>query len=103
MTKRTRSPHCPGLKAEVALAAMKGEETLVELAKLFDVHSTQFAAWKARLQDGADGVFRSGPAASESAPVVDAMLLHAEIGGLELKKILFAGALSKANLLSATR
>ena len=41
MTKRTRRTHSPGFKAKVALAAIKGEKTLAELAKLFDVHPHQ--------------------------------------------------------------
>jgi len=39
MTKRTRRTHSPGSKAKVALAAIKGEKTLAELAKLFDVQT----------------------------------------------------------------
>lgn len=60
MTKRTRRTHSPGFKAKVALAAIKGEKTLAELAKLFDVHPHQITAWKAQLQEGAAGVFGSG-------------------------------------------
>jgi len=63
----------------VALAAIKGEKTLAELANLFDVHSGQITAWKAQLQEGAAGVFGSGPA-TETAPPVDLKLLHAKIG-----------------------
>ena len=37
MTKRTRRNHTPGFKAKVALAAMKGDKMLAELAQLFDV------------------------------------------------------------------
>jgi transposase-like protein len=37
MTKRTRRTHSPAFKAKVALAAIKGDKTLAELAKLFDV------------------------------------------------------------------
>jgi len=55
MTKRTRRTHSPGFKAKVALAAIKGEKTLAELAKLFDVHPHQITAWKAQLQEGAPG------------------------------------------------
>jgi len=59
MTKRTRRTHSPGFKAKVALAAIKGEKTLAELAKLHDVHPAQIVAWKAQLQEGAAGV--AGP------------------------------------------
>lgn len=44
MTKRTRRNHTPGFKAKVALAAVKGEKTLSELAELFDVHPNQMSA-----------------------------------------------------------
>src|ERR1700738_1892748 len=44
--------HSPGFKAKVALAAIKGEKTLTELAQLHDVHTTQIAAWKAQLLEG---------------------------------------------------
>lgn len=83
MTKRTRRTHGPAFKAKVALAAIKGEKTLAELAKLFDVHPGQITAWKAQLQEGAAGVFGSGPA-TEAAPV-DLKLLHAKIGELTLE------------------
>ena len=58
MTKRTRRTHSPGFKAKVALAAIKGEKTLAELAKVFDVHPHQITAWKAQLQEGAGGGLR---------------------------------------------
>ena len=106
MTKRTRRTHSPGFKAKVALAAIKGEKTLAELAKLFDVHPHQITAWKAQLQEGAAGVFGAGAGAgatAETAPVVDLKLLHAKIGELTLEKDFLSGALSKAGLLSAKR
>ena len=103
MTKRTRRTHNPGFKAKVALSAIKGEKTLAELAKLFDVHPHQITAWKAQLQEGAAGVFGSGSAAPETAPMVDLKLLHAKIGELTLEKDFLSGALSKAGLLSAKR
>jgi len=103
MTKRTRRTHSPGFKAKVALAAIKGEKTLAELAKLFDMHPHQITAWKAQLQEGAVSVFGSGPAAAEAAPTVDLKLLHAKIGELTLEKDFLSGALSNAGLLSAKR
>ena len=60
MTRRTRRNHTPAFKAKVALAALKGEKTLVELAQQFDVHPNQITSWKAQLLDGAAGVFGSG-------------------------------------------
>ena len=103
MTKRARRMHSPAFKAKVALAAIKGEKTLAELAKLFDVHPHQITAWKAQLQEGAAGVFGSGFAAAETPPMVDVKVLHAKIGELTLEKDFLSGALSKAGLLSAKR
>ena len=103
MTKRTRRTHSPGFEAKVALAAIKGEKTLSELAKLNDVHAAQIVAWKAQLQEGAAGVFGVGAGAAETAPVVDLKLLHAKTGELTLEKDFLSGALSKAGLLSAKR
>ena len=71
MTKRARRPHSPGFKAKVALAAIKGEKTLAELAQQYDVHPNQITAWKAQLAEGAAGVFGSGSAATQAAPAVD--------------------------------
>lgn len=41
MTRRPRRNHCPAFKAKVAVAAIKGEKTLIELAQDFDVHPNQ--------------------------------------------------------------
>ena len=81
MTKRSRRNHTPGFKAKVALAAIKGEKTLADLAQIFDVHPNQITTWKAQLLDGAAGVFGSGASHSEAAPV-DLKALHAKIGEL---------------------
>ncbi len=103
MTKRARRNHNPAFKAKVALAAIKGEKTLAELAQLHDVHPNQITAWKAQLLEGAAGVFGFGPAAKEAAPVVDVKTLHAKIGELTLENDFLSGALGKAGLLSARR
>ena len=99
MTKRPRRNHTPAFKAKVALAALKGEKTLTELAQQFDVHANQITQWKAQLLEGAAGVFGS----EASAPVVDLKALHAKIGELALENDFLAGALTKAGLLSAKR
>jgi len=49
MTRRPRRNHTPAFKAKVALAAVKGEKTLAELAQQFDIHPNQITQWKAQL------------------------------------------------------
>ena len=56
MTKRTRRTHSPSLKAKVALAAIKGERTIAQLADQFDVHPNQITQWKRQLQGRVAGV-----------------------------------------------
>jgi transposase-like protein len=102
MTRRPRRNHRPAFKAKVALAAIRGEKTLSELAELFDVHPNQITAWKAQLLDGAADVFGSGASSAEAAPV-DLKALHAKIGELTLENDFLEGALGNAGLLSAKR
>ena len=57
--RRPRRNHTAAFKAKVALAALKGDRTLAELAEKFDVHANQITQWKAQLLDGAVGAFLS--------------------------------------------
>ena len=79
MTRRARRTHSAAFKVKVALAAIKGEKTLAELAT---------------------AVFGDRGAAE---PAVDVKELHAKIGELTLQKDFLSGALGKAGLLSAKR
>jgi transposase len=103
MSKRARRNHTPAFKAKVALAAVRGEKTLSELAQLFDVHPNQITQWKAQLQEGAAELFGSGSSPGVAKPTVDVKSLHAKIGELTLENDFLEGALSKAGLLSARR
>ena len=103
MTKRTRRNHTLAFKAKVALAALKGEKTVVELGQQFDVHPNQNTNWKAQLVEGAAGVFGAGPAEASGWVPVDLKTLHAKIGELAQENDFLSGALSKAGLLSAKR
>ena len=103
MTRRPRRNHTPAFEAKVALAAVKGEKTLAELAQQFDVHPNQITTWKAQLLDGAAGVFGSEPRAASTAPAVDVRTLHGKIGELTLANDFSEGALGKAGLPSAKR
>jgi transposase len=101
MPRRPRRNHTPAFKARVAIAAIKGDRTLAELAEQFDVHPNQITTWKAQLEGGAADVFGTGN--GTAPPAVDVKLLHAKIGELTLENDFLEGALSKAGLLSAKR
>ena len=94
MTKRTRRNHTPAFKAKVALAAIKGEMTLAQLAEHFDVHPNQITTWKAQLEGGAADVFGSGGGNGVALPAIDVKSLHAKIGALTLENDFLEGALT---------
>ena len=96
--KRTRRNHRATCKAQVALAAVKGDKTLAELAEHFQVHPTQIIEWKQPLLARAADVFGG---TKPPADTPDLKTLHAKIGQLALENDCLAGALTKAGLRSA--
>ena len=98
--KRTRRNHGATFKAQVALAAVKGDKTLAELSEQFHVHPTQVTEWKQQLLARAVDVF-GGTKPTSDTP--DLKTLHAKIGQLALENDFLEHALIKAGLLSAKR
>jgi transposase len=92
--KQKRRNHLPGFKAKVALAAIKGDKTLAELAERFDVHQNQIQHWKKQLLEQADTVFGSSQA-HKTADETQLKDLHAKIGQLTLENDFLAKALGQ--------
>jgi transposase-like protein len=101
MPRRPRRNHTPVFNSKVALAAIKGDKTVAELAQQFDVHANQITQWKTQLLDRAGVVFEASR--HPEAPPIDLKALHAKIGELTLENDFLEGALTKAGLLSAKR
>jgi transposase len=98
--KRARRNHGAAFKAQVALAACKGDKTLAELAEQCGVHPTQVTEWKRHLLERVAVVFGG---AAHKPDALDLKILHAKIGQLVLENDFLEEALTKAGLLSATR
>ena len=77
-----RKQHSPDFKAKVALEAVKGEETVSELAGRFGVHPTMIHQWKRALLEGASGVFERGGRRKPEIDEEQVRELHAKIGEL---------------------
>ena len=92
--KRKRRNHLPAFKAKVALAALKGDKTLAELADQFDVHPNQINDWRRQLLENADAIFGSQ---QDKQKMDEAQLkdLHAKIGQLTLGNDFLAKVLGR--------
>ena len=83
MNKRIR--YSAEFKAKVAKEAIKGEETLAQLASRFGVHPTQISSWKQQALDGITGIF-AGKATPQKAHEKEIKELHAKIGMLTVER-----------------
>ena len=83
--KRKRRNHSSAFKAKVAVAALKGDKTMVELAEQFDVHPNQIQDWRKKLLENADMVF--GGSEQERVDTAGQIKeLHAKIGQLTMER-----------------
>jgi len=83
---RKRKCHSAEFKAQVALAALRGDKTVNELASQYEIHPTLIHDWKKRLQQGAEEVFAQGAkAASPSDAEVLQPELFEQIGRLKME------------------
>ena len=83
--KGKRKQHTAAFKAQVALAALKGDRTINELACHFGVHPTNIHAWKKQLLQGAEGVFTNGARALSADSEAAQAELYEQIGRLQME------------------
>ena len=100
MAKRPRRNHGATFKAKVALEAIKGEDTLMDLAKRFQVHPNQITEWKKQLLERAEDVFGKDKKVEEGPSVKE---LHAKIGQLTMENDFLSVALGRIAEPSAKR
>ena len=93
--KQNRRKHSPSFKARVALEALKGEETMAELASRFEVHPSQIRTWKRALTEGATGIF--GTDHDQKKKDGDALVaqLYQQIGQLKVERDFLENALGR--------
>ena len=82
---RKRKVHTPAFKAQVALAALKGDRTVNELAGQFGVHPTLIHAWKKQLLADAQAVFADGTKAGNGEAEARQAELYEQIGRLKME------------------
>ena len=98
MSKRPRRNHAPAFKAKVALDALKGEQTLVEIAQRYQIHPNQITEWKRQLLEHAPDIFSKERKGEQLPSVKD---LHAKIGQLSMENDFLSGALGRIGDASA--
>ena len=82
-------------KAKVALEAIRGELTMAEIAKKYEVHPNMIAGWKRRLTEEAAGVFARGQSDQDPASEARIKELHAKIGQLTIESDFLKKGLSR--------
>lgn len=87
MGKVTCKRYSADFKAKVALEAIKGDQTLAELAAQHGIHQTMIATWKRQAIEGMAATFSGkGEAASQGVKEADLEKLQAKIGQLVVER-----------------
>lgn len=84
--KETRRKHSPSFKAKVALEALKGEETIAQIASRFEVHPNLVTKWKKALQDEAASIFGADHARDKKQEEQLVAQLYQQIGQLKVER-----------------
>ena len=91
---KKRKRQSAAFKAKVALAAVKSDQTLAQLAERFDVHPNQIQDWKARVVSQAEHLFENGNRGRKE-PETEVKELHAKIGQLTMERDFLSGKLGR--------
>jgi transposase len=83
--KAKRKRHEVAFKAKVGLEALKGIRTIAEIAKEYEIHTTQVSQWKTILQERLADVFTSGPTVEVKAAEREVARLHEKVGELTME------------------
>jgi len=94
MSKKRRN-HKPSFKAKVALAAIRGDKTIGEIASQYQVHVNQVSSWKKIALDNLESLFAGNHAAFDDDADRKIKELHAKIGELTVERDFLDNALNR--------
>ena len=93
--KESRRKHNPAFKARVALAAIKDDETIAQLAARFEVHPSQVRKWKRQMEEGAASIFGDNHAKGTKDKEALTARLYQQIGQLKVERDFLENALGR--------